>query len=44
MKNRTALSAPYSVWMILFIVVPLLIVVYYALTGPDGSFTWDNMR
>lgn len=44
MKNRTALSAPYSVWMILFIVVPLLIVIYYALTGPDGSFTWDNMR
>ncbi len=48
MKNRTFLrriiGAPYILWAAIFIVVPLLIVVYYSFTGPDGSFTLDNMK
>ena len=48
MKNRTFLrriiGAPYVLWAAIFIVIPLLIVVYYSFTGPDGSFTLDNMK
>ena len=37
------LACPYFVWMVLFTVVPLFIVVYYALTDSNGSFTLDNL-
>ncbi|MDE5557097.1 MAG: ABC transporter permease [Ruminococcus sp.] len=32
-------SAPYLVWMVVFIVVPLLMIVYFAFTTDDGNFT-----
>ncbi|MBD5159163.1 MAG: ABC transporter permease, partial [Ruminococcus sp.] len=32
-------SAPYLVWMVVFIVVPLLMIVYFAFTTDDGTFT-----
>ena len=48
MKNRTLLQriigAPYVLWAAIFIVVPLLIVVYYSFTAPDGSFTLENLK
>ena len=37
------LAYPYFVWMTLFTVVPLIIVVYYALTDSDGNFTLNNL-
>ena len=37
------LAYPYFVWMALFTVIPLLIVVYYALTDGEGNFTLDNL-
>ena len=37
------LAYPYFVWMALFTVVPLFIVVYYALTDSEGHFTLDNL-
>ena len=37
------LAYPYFVWMILFTVVPLIIVVYYALTDSEGRFTLANL-
>ena len=40
--QRLAL-APYSVWAVLFIVVPLLFVAYYAFTDLDFRFTTDNI-
>ena len=47
MKKRTLLermaSAPHLVWMVLFIVAPLLFVAYYAFTTPEGAFTFDNL-
>ena len=36
------LAYPYFVWMVLFTVVPLIIVVYYAFTDANGAFTLDN--
>ena len=32
------LAYPYFVWMVLFTVVPLFIVVYYAMTDAEGNF------
>ena len=40
--QRLAL-APYSVWAVLFIVVPLIFVAYYAFTDLDFRFTTDNI-
>ena len=34
---------PHILWMILFIILPLLFVVYFAFTTTDGSFTLDNI-
>lgn len=39
MKKIT--SAPYLVWMVIFIVVPLLMVAYFAFTDGSGNFTLD---
>ncbi len=48
MQNRTLksrlLAAPHLVWSAIFVVVPLVMVVYYSLTGADGSFTLDNIK
>ena len=35
--------APYSVWALLFILVPLAFVAYYAFTDSDFNFTFDNI-
>ncbi|MBO4877662.1 MAG: ABC transporter permease [Ruminococcus sp.] len=32
-------SAPYLVWMVVFILVPLLMIAYFALTNDNGQFT-----
>ena len=46
--NKTSLmariaAAPHVVWSVLFIVCPLLFVLYYAFTNADGSFTLENI-
>lgn len=41
MKKLKAFAAPYLVWMAVFIVVPLLMVAYFAFTDEDGNFTLD---
>ena len=38
-----AFSAPYLVWMVVFILVPLLMVVYFAFTNDSGEFTIKNI-
>lgn len=48
MKNSHSISGkiaayPHLVWSALFILLPLLFVVYFALTTPDGTFTLDNI-
>ena len=44
-KNKASwLTLPYMVWMIVFTLIPLGVVAYYALTDPDtGTFTFDNL-
>ena len=36
-------GSPYIVWALLFIIVPLCMVAYYAFTDKSGAFTFDNM-
>ena len=41
--RRTAAAAPHIVWSVLFIIAPLLFVLYYAFTGKDGKFSFSNI-
>ena len=48
MKKKSSLmthiaGSPYIVWAVLFIIVPLCMVAYYAFTDKSGNFTFDNM-
>ena len=44
MKNKTKLlAAPYSVWAIGFILIPLVLVLFYAFTSKSGGFTLENI-
>jgi spermidine/putrescine transport system permease protein len=43
MKAKWA-SAPYIVWMILFTIIPLAMIVYFAFTGSEGGFTLQNLK
>ncbi len=40
--KRSWYASPYALWMLMFTVVPLLFVCYYAFTTPSGAFTLDN--
>ena len=42
-KASRWLAGPYLLWMGIFIVVPLIIVVWYALTNSEGQFTPENL-
>ena len=39
---RGSLTVPYFVFMVLFVVFPLLLIVYYAFTDKNGVFTFAN--
>ncbi len=49
MNNRSSLrtkliASPYIVWSVLFIVAPLIFVVYYSFTDASGAFTFENIE
>ena len=49
MNNRSSLAtkliaSPYIVWSVLFIVAPLIFVVYYSFTDASGVFTFENIE
>ncbi len=39
--KKTLISSPYIVWMIVFIVVPMAMVAYFAFTDGNGNFTLE---
>ena len=43
MKNKRLLAGPYLFWSVSFVVIPLLVIVYYAFTSDEGSFTFSNL-
>lgn len=40
--KRSWFAAPYAVWSVMFTIVPLVFVCYYAFTTKSGDFTVDN--
>ncbi len=42
MKHKAS-AAPYTIWMIIFIIVPLFMVAFFAFTDSSGAFTLDNI-
>lgn len=48
MSSRSSLksklvASPYIVWSVLFIIAPLIFVVYYSFTDASGAFTFENI-
>ncbi len=41
--TQKIINAPYILWSILFIVAPMIMVVYYAFTDRDGNWTLNNI-
>lgn len=47
-KNRSSLGStlvacPYYLWAVIFVVVPVFVVIYYAFTDSNGGFTLGNV-
>ena len=40
--KRSFFASPYTVWMVVFTLIPCLLIGYYALTDAQGRFTLDN--
>ncbi len=40
--SRSQLCLPYAVFLALFVIAPLLVIVYYAFTNGQGKFTFNN--
>ena len=42
--HRSLFASPYALWMILFTIVPVILISYYAFTDANGAFTLDNFK
>ena len=42
--KRSLFATPYTLWMIIFTLLPCILIAYYALTDINGHFTLDNFR
>lgn len=41
--SRSQLCIPYALFLALFVIAPLLVIVYYAFTNGSGKFTFNNL-
>ncbi len=41
--KRQAFSYPYIVWMLIFILAPMVLIVYFAFSAADGGLTFENI-
>ncbi len=41
-KNRLFFLLPYSLWILLFVIAPMILIAFDAFTGSHGEFTWSN--
>lgn len=42
--KRSLFASPYALWILLFTVLPVILIAYYAFTDANGAFTLDNFR
>lgn len=40
--HRSLYASPYVLWMVIFTIIPLFLVAYYAFTNKAGQFTFEN--
>ena len=40
---QTILNSPYILWSAIFVIIPLIMVIYYAFTNESGDFTLNNI-
>lgn len=43
-EPRKIFSIPYGVFLVLFIIFPILLIFFYAFTNKEGNFTLDNFK
>lgn len=43
-RQNILLNSPYIAWSVIFIIVPLIFVVYYVFTDQSGAFTFQNVK
>lgn len=43
MLNKKASALPYIIWSMIFVIVPLILVLIFAFSSPDGGFTLNNL-
>ena len=41
--SRSQLCIPYAVFLALFVIAPLVVIVYYAFTNGEGNFSFANL-
>ncbi len=44
MKKSKAVFVPFIIWLLMFVLIPLGLVIYYSLTDKSGSFSADNFK
>ncbi len=44
LSRRRNWTIPYGIFLFIFVVVPLILIAWYAFTDADGGVTWDNFR
>lgn len=42
-NGQRFLAVPYIVFLILFVILPILIIIYYAFTDSNGYFSWQAL-
>lgn len=42
--KRPIFASPYTLWMVIFTVLPCVLIAYYAFTDVNGAFTLDNFK
>ena len=42
--KRSLFATPYTLWMIIFTLLPCVLIAYYALTDASGHFSFNNFR
>lgn len=43
-KSRNWYLIPYLFWIALFVIAPIVLVVYYSFLDLDGNFSFENYR
>ena len=41
--GQTLVACPYYIWAVIFVIVPVFVVIYYAFSDQSGNFTLSNI-